>query len=120
MGYELNKLMKQHGVYTPGVAAYSGAAKPVAPTAPAELAKDATDEQRTAYNDLLAKYNADKTKYEASLPDLMKKYEADRANVPLTLLNLDDLASLVVDYYDSFDLDGKSLIPLIRLYWPAE
>lgn len=79
MGYELNKLMKQHGVYTPGVVAYSGAAKPVAPTAPAELAKDATDEQRTAYNDLLAKYNADKAKYETSLPDLMKKYEADRA-----------------------------------------
>ena len=48
------------------------------------------------------------------------KYEADRSNIPLTLLNLDDLASLIVSHYESFDLDGKVLIPLVRIYWPAE
>ena len=48
------------------------------------------------------------------------KYEADRSNIPLTLLNLDDLASLIVGHYESFDLEGKVLIPLVRIYWPAE
>jgi restriction system protein len=47
-------------------------------------------------------------------------YEADRSNIPITLLNLDDLASLVVTHYESFDLDGKVLIPLTRLYWPID
>lgn len=48
------------------------------------------------------------------------RYEADRSNIPLTLLNLDDLTSLIVSHYESFDLDGKVLIPLVRIYWPAE
>ena len=48
------------------------------------------------------------------------KYEAERANIPITLLNLDDLADLVVVHYDNFDLDGRALIPLIRVYYPAE
>ena len=48
------------------------------------------------------------------------RYEADRANVPLTLLTLDDLADLVVTHYENFDLDGRVLLPLTRLYWPAE
>ena len=48
------------------------------------------------------------------------KYEADRSNVPVTLVDLDDLAKLVVDNYDRFDLEGNSLIPLVRIYWPSE
>ena len=48
------------------------------------------------------------------------KYEADRANVPLTLLNLDDLASLVVGHYENFDLEGQVLIPLVKIYWPVD
>jgi len=48
------------------------------------------------------------------------RYEADRSNVPVTLLDLDELAKLVVMYYDSFDLDGRALIPLVRVYWVAE
>jgi restriction system protein len=47
-------------------------------------------------------------------------YEADRSNIPITLLTLDDLASLVVTHYENFDMDGKVLIPLTRLYWPVE
>ncbi len=47
-------------------------------------------------------------------------YEADRANVPITLVGLDELASLVVAHYETFDMDGKVLIPLARLYWPIE
>lgn len=48
------------------------------------------------------------------------KYEAERANIPLTLLDLDDLADLITAHYDNFDLDGRALIPLIRLYYPVE
>lgn len=48
------------------------------------------------------------------------RYEADRSNVPLTLLDLDDLAALVVSYYENFDMIGRTLIPLVRVYWVAE
>ena len=48
------------------------------------------------------------------------RYEAERANIPVTLVDIDELADLVVDYYEEFDLDGKALIPLVRIYWPAE
>jgi len=47
------------------------------------------------------------------------KFEAERANVPVTLIDLDELAVLVVEHYERFDSDGRSLIPLIRVYWPA-
>lgn len=47
-------------------------------------------------------------------------YEADRSNHPLTLLNLDDLALLIVNHYENFGMEGKVFIPLTRLYWPAE
>lgn len=48
------------------------------------------------------------------------KYEADRSNIPMTLLDLDELAILVVTHYENFDLEGRALISLIRVYWPAE
>lgn len=48
------------------------------------------------------------------------RYEADRANIPITLVDIDELGNLVVDYYEAFDLEGKALIPLVRIYWPAE
>lgn len=48
------------------------------------------------------------------------RYESDRANIPLTLADIDTLAEMVVDYYEDFDLEGKALIPLIRIYWPVE
>ena len=47
-------------------------------------------------------------------------YEADRSNIPITLVNLDDLASLITTHYENFDMEGRVLIPLTRLYWPAE
>jgi restriction system protein len=47
------------------------------------------------------------------------RYEADRASVPVTLLDPDELASLVVEHYDRFDSDGRTLLPLIHVYWPA-
>lgn len=46
------------------------------------------------------------------------KYEAERANIPLTLINLDFLVDLIVQNYDSFDLETRSLIPLTKIFWP--
>lgn len=48
------------------------------------------------------------------------KYEADRSNAPLTLIDLDSLAELVVSHYEGFDTEGRTLVPLVRVYWPVE
>jgi restriction system protein len=47
------------------------------------------------------------------------KYEAQRAQSPIALLDLDSLARLLVQYYDSFDNEAKALVPLQKLYWPV-
>lgn len=48
------------------------------------------------------------------------KYEADRSKIPLTLLELNDLADLIVDHYENFDIEGKRLMPLVKVYFPTE
>ena len=48
------------------------------------------------------------------------KYEADRANIPITLLDLDGLARLIETHYDSFDTEARTLLPLIKVLWPAD
>ncbi len=48
------------------------------------------------------------------------RYEAERANVPVTLVDIDMLADLVITHYENFDADGRSLINLVRIYWPSE
>lgn len=45
------------------------------------------------------------------------KYEAERSNNPLTLIDSDMLVNLIIQYYDKFDIEARSLIPLTRLYW---
>lgn len=47
------------------------------------------------------------------------KYEADRANVLVTLLDLDELAKTLVENYESLDGEMRRLVPLRRIYWPA-
>jgi restriction system protein len=47
------------------------------------------------------------------------EYEAERAPIPLTLVDLDVLAELLVQHYDGLDTEGRALMPLVRLYWPA-
>jgi restriction system protein len=47
------------------------------------------------------------------------RYEAERSTFALTLIDLDDLADLIVSHYESFDLEGRALVPLVRIYWPA-
>jgi restriction system protein len=46
-------------------------------------------------------------------------YEAERASIPLTLMDLDDLADTISEYYERMDPEARALVPLTRVYWPA-
>ena len=48
------------------------------------------------------------------------RYEAERATLPVTLIDIDDLADLIVSNYSTFDAEGQALLPLTKLYWPAD
>lgn len=73
MGYELNKLMKQYGVSTPGTVAYSGPAAPMIPKAPAELGDEPSKEERAAY-DASKKAYEDYQKDPTAFNEAMRKY----------------------------------------------
>jgi restriction system protein len=47
------------------------------------------------------------------------RYEADRANIPLTLMDLDELVSAVIEHYEKMDMETRVLVPLTKIYWPA-
>lgn len=47
------------------------------------------------------------------------RYEAERSTVPVTLIDIDELADLLIRNYDNADTETKALIPLVKLYWPA-
>jgi predicted Mrr-cat superfamily restriction endonuclease len=46
-------------------------------------------------------------------------YEAERANIPLTLMSLDELVKALLDYYDQLDIETQQLVPLKKIYWPV-
>ena len=46
------------------------------------------------------------------------KYEAERSEIPIILRDLDTLVKFIIQYYDNFDADGRSLLPLKKIYWP--
>ena len=48
------------------------------------------------------------------------RYEADRSKIPLRLLGLVDIRKLLVDYYEQMDEETRSLVPLQRVYIPAD
>lgn len=47
------------------------------------------------------------------------RYEADRASIPLVLLDLDGLVKELLRHYGAMDMDARTLIPLVNIYWPA-
>jgi restriction system protein len=47
------------------------------------------------------------------------RYEAERSTVPVALVDADQLAELLIDYYDNLDTNTKALMPLMKVYWPA-
>jgi restriction system protein len=48
------------------------------------------------------------------------RYEAERSSIAMKLLDLDDLALLIETHYANFDAEGRALLPLTRIYWPAD
>ena len=46
------------------------------------------------------------------------KYEAERSEIPIMLMDLDRLVKFITQYYDNFDNDARTLIPLTKIYWP--
>lgn len=47
------------------------------------------------------------------------RYEADRASIPVVLLDLDDLVKEILRHYGAMDMEARTLIPLVNIYWPA-
>ena len=47
------------------------------------------------------------------------RYEAERANIPLTLMDLDELVSATIEHYEKMDMETRVLVPLTKIYWPA-
>ena len=47
------------------------------------------------------------------------RYEADRVNVSMRLLDLDGFVCLYVESYDRVDEGTRSILPLVRIWWPA-
>jgi restriction system protein len=45
-------------------------------------------------------------------------YEADRAQIPVTLVDLERLVETVLTYYSKFDEPTRQILPLARIYWP--
>lgn len=48
------------------------------------------------------------------------RYEAERSAVPLTLVDLPTLRELLLEHYENGDIEMRRLVPLRRIYWPAE
>lgn len=46
-------------------------------------------------------------------------YEAERANIPVTLMNINDLVEALTEHYEKLDVETKQLLPLKRVYWPV-
>ena len=46
------------------------------------------------------------------------RIDAQQSNIPLTLIDLDDLVDLIIQHYDDFDAPTRLLIPLTKIYWP--
>lgn len=47
------------------------------------------------------------------------RYEAERANIPVFLMDLDELVKAIYRHYDKMDIDAQTLIPLKKIYWPT-
>jgi restriction system protein len=46
-------------------------------------------------------------------------YEAERAATVTHLMSLDELARSLIEQYDRLDEEGRRLVPLTKIYWPA-
>lgn len=44
---------------------------------------------------------------------------AEQGNIPLTLMNLNDLVEAIVEWYEQMDIETLRLVPLRKIYWPV-
>lgn len=47
------------------------------------------------------------------------RYEAERANIPVMLMDIDDLVKAIFRSYESMDMEAQKLLPLKKIYWPV-
>lgn len=47
------------------------------------------------------------------------RFEAERASTVTHLMTLDELARALIEQYDNLDQEGRRLLPLTKIYWPA-
>lgn len=47
------------------------------------------------------------------------RYEADRADIPIMLLDIDDLVKAIFRNYENIDIETRKLLPLKKIYWPV-
>ncbi|MEK7098922.1 MAG: restriction endonuclease [Patescibacteria group bacterium] len=48
------------------------------------------------------------------------RHAADGIDISLLLMTLDDLVSIITQYYEQCDADTRALLPLRKLYWPLK
>ena len=46
-------------------------------------------------------------------------YEAERSNIPLSLLGTNEIKDLLIDHYESLDMEAQRIVPLTKIYWPT-
>lgn len=46
-------------------------------------------------------------------------YEAERANIPLTLMTMDELVRALIENYEGLDIETRQLVPLKKIFWPV-
>jgi hypothetical protein len=81
MGFELNRIMKQYGVSTPGMASYTGTAAPSMPTAPTGERPAGEDDAAKANQAMYDKQLADANAYKAdptAFNEQLRKYGLDQ------------------------------------------
>lgn len=47
------------------------------------------------------------------------RYEAERANIPLSLMDMDELVRTLLEQYEKLDLETQQRVPLRRIFIPA-
>lgn len=47
------------------------------------------------------------------------RYEADRANIPVTLMDIESLVKALLRHYEDLDMETRNLLPMKKIYWPV-
>lgn len=116
MGYELNKLMAEYGVSTPGVAPYSGPAKPIAPVEPIMPGKaESTGGGMLSLMERKAREAVDKADYDRR----MKEYRAHQAD-PSSFNEMMRKYDLAMGEYNNYRDQFRNRIANTPMYTDAQ